>query len=241
MTKHGLHSFIRGTAIAGACLALPLAALAASAGGGNYALDTAQLFTVFFITLGPLKLLGPFAQSTRSLGTKALRALALKAALIGIVALTGGGFVGRWLAANWMVPPGALQLTGGLIFFVVAVKGVLAQYEVQVHPPADAVPVQPDAMKIAFPMLVTPYGVAAVILLLSMSGDAERTELTMAMLVLVMLLNLLGMIFVREIMRPAVVGVLQVLAAVLGVMQVALSITIMLGALRVLGLAGSTS
>ena len=90
-------------------------------------------------------------------------------------------------------------------------------------------------MKIAFPMLVTPYGIAAVILLLSMSVDAERTETTYAMLGLVMLLNLFAMVFVRLIMRPSFVAVLQVLAAVLGVMQVSLSIAIMLGALRLLG------
>jgi small neutral amino acid transporter SnatA (MarC family) len=90
-------------------------------------------------------------------------------------------------------------------------------------------------------MLVTPYGIAAVILLLSMSADAERTETTFAMLALVMLLNLLAMIFVRFIMRPGVVAVLQVLAAVLGVMQVSLSVTIMLGALRMLGVVAATT
>jgi multiple antibiotic resistance protein len=235
--NHRFRTFIRCAFIAGACLALPVAASDAPAGGGSYTLDTAQLFTLFFITLGPLKLLGPFAQATRTLDGHALRMLAFKAAAIGFVALAAGGFVGRSLVANWMVPLGALQLTAGLIFFLVALQGVLAQYEAPAHPP-EAAQAVPGPMKIAFPMLVTPYGVAAVILLLSLSGDAKRTAATLAMLVLVMVLNLLGMVFVRGIMQPSVVGVLQVLAAVLGVMQVALSITIMLVALRVLGVVG---
>ena len=46
---------------------------------------------------------------------------------------------------------------------------------------------------------------------------------------------LFAMVFVRFIMRPSFVAVLQVLAAVLGVMQVSLSIAIMLGGLRMLG------
>jgi multiple antibiotic resistance protein len=231
----GASAFIDRVAVACTALSLPFAAAAAPAGGGNYMIDTAQLFTLFFITLGPLKLLGPFAQATHALDGRALRGLALRAAAIAIVALAAGGFIGRTLAAKWMVPPGALQLTSGLIFFLVALQGVMAQYEVAPRPPETAQPA-PPAMRIAFPMLVTPYGIAAVILLLSLSGEAERTEATMAMLVLVMVLNLLGMIFVRSIMRPAVVAVLQVLAAVLGVMQVALSIAVMLGGLRLLGL-----
>jgi multiple antibiotic resistance protein len=232
-------SLFRSIALAGVGLALPLAALADPLGSGKYLVDTGLLFTLFFITLGPLKLLGPFAQATRRLDAGTLRALAFKAAVIAIAALLAGGLIGRALAVKWMVPMGALQFTAGLIFFLVALKGVLAQYEVAQPASPEAAPPQP--MRIAFPMLVTPYGIAAVILLLSMSADAERTETTFAMLALVMLLNLLAMIFVRFIMRPGVVAVLQVLAAVLGVMQVSLSVTIMLGALRMLGVVAAAT
>lgn len=224
---------VRGVALASAGLALPVSALADPAHGGGYLLDTGQLFTLFFITLGPLKLLGPFAQATHTLDSRALRMLALKSAALGIAALAAGGFIGRSLAMKWMVPVGVLQFTAGLIFFLIAMHGVLAQYEVAPHP-TDAAP--PSPMKIAFPMLVTPYGIAAVILLLTLSGDAERTANTFAMLALVMVLNLLAMVFVRSIMRPAAVAVLQVLGAVLGVMQVALSLSIMLAALYLMNI-----
>ncbi|MDM0052472.1 MarC family protein [Variovorax sp. J22R115] len=228
------HSVAKAGA-ASAALALPAAAMAAPAHAGGYLLDAGQLFTLFFITLGPLKLLGPFAQATGTMDSRELRMLALKAAAIGIVALAAGGFIGRALAVKWMVPVGVLQFTAGLIFFLVALRGVLAQYEAPPPRPTDAAQVTPPGpMKIAFPMLVTPYGIAAVILLLTLSGDAERTEVTFAMLAMVMVLNLLAMIFVRSIMRPAVVAVLQVLGAVLGVMQVALSLSIMLAALYLL-------
>lgn len=205
-----------------------------AAQGGSYLLDTGQLFTLFFITLGPLKMLGPFAQATHALDMRALRMLSLKATVIGIAALAAGGYVGRSLAEKWMVPAGALQLTAGLIFFLVALRGVLAQYEAPPRPADASQPSPPNPMKIAFPMLVTPYGIAAVILLLTLSGDNERTGITFAMLALVMVLNLLAMVFVRSIMRPAMVAVLQVLGAMLGVLQVAFSISIMLGALHLM-------
>ena len=240
MTRARSLSIVRSLALAGVGLALPMAALADPLGSGKYLVDTGLLFTLFFITLGPLKLLGPFAQATSRLDAGTLRVLAFKAALIATVALLAGGLLGRALTVKWMVPLGALQFTAGLIFFVVALRGVLAQYEGRPQP-ADPDAAPPQAMQIAFPMLVTPYGIAAVIVLLSLSADAERTETTFAMLALVMLLNLLAMIFVRFIMRPGVVAVLQVLAAVLGVMQVSLSVTIMLGALRMLGVVAATS
>lgn len=56
-----------------------------------------------------------------------------------------------------------------------------------------------------------------------------------------MTLNLLGMIFVRSIMRPACVAVLEVLGVVLAVLQVALSITVILGALRLLRLTAAAT
>ncbi|MGJ7509248.1 MarC family protein [Variovorax sp. GT1P44] len=236
MTLSGSHTLLdRRAIVAITALALPGAAIAAP-GHGGYLLDTTQVFTLFFITLGPLKLLGPFAQSTHMLDVRALRALALKAAVIATVALAAGGFIGSSLADKWLVPAGALQFTAGVIFFVIALRGVLAQYEAPPSAPPAASATPPNPMKIAFPMLVTPYGISAVILLLTLSSDAQRTVATMAVLAIVMALNLLAMVFVRSIMRPAVVGVLQVLGAVLGVMQVALSVSMMLGSLYLLGI-----
>ena len=44
-----------------------------------YALDVAKLFTLFFVTLGPIKLLGPFASATAGMTIPELRAMALRA------------------------------------------------------------------------------------------------------------------------------------------------------------------
>ncbi|HEY2255336.1 MAG TPA: MarC family protein [Variovorax sp.] len=215
-------------------LLLPLAAFAGRADSEAYRLGTSQIFTLFFITLGPLKLLGPFARATQGLDVRELRQLAWKAMLIGLVALVAGGFIGEALMAKWTIPQGALRLTAGLVFFLVALKAVLAPYNDS--PAPQAAQGSPRAMKIAFPMLVTPYGIAAVIVLLATAQDAQRIVVTLAMLLLVMAMNLLSMIFVRTVMKPTCVAVLQVLGAVLGLLQVALSIYIMLGALYLLGL-----
>jgi hypothetical protein len=51
-----------------ASLAIPtvLWPATAAAADGSYRLDGGQIFTLLFVTLGPLKILGPFARLTRA-------------------------------------------------------------------------------------------------------------------------------------------------------------------------------
>jgi multiple antibiotic resistance protein len=86
-----------------------------------------------------------------------------------------------------------------------------------------------------FPILLTPYGVAAAIALLASSPSAERTVTIFGLLVAVMLLNLVAMWFARQLLVGPVLVVLQLIGSVLAVMQVALSVQFILTGLRALG------
>ena len=68
------------------------------------------------------------------------------------------------------------------------------------------------------------------------SRDAERTGTILALLLGVMVLNLLTMLYGRRIMGGVTVMVLQVIGAVLGVLQVAIATDMILRALHELGL-----
>lgn len=223
--------------------ALGLAAVAAlwpataGAADGSYRLDGGQLLTLFLVTLGPLKLLGPFARVTRGATPEQVRRLAWQAAAIALVGLVAGGFLGRALLARWMIQTPVLMLTAGVVFFLVALGAVLAQYEEPTaHGPPAAPEQPPSPIAVAFPLVVTPYGMAAVITLLALSRGSERTGLLLATLLVVMAVNLAAMIWARRLLKPAVGAVLQILGAVLGVLQVALALRILLGALADLGL-----
>jgi small neutral amino acid transporter SnatA (MarC family) len=85
-----------------------------------------------------------------------------------------------------------------------------------------------------FPVVLTPYGIAAIIALLEASQATERTVTILGILVLVMFLNLLAMWFVRRILVGFVLIGLQVLGAVLAVLQVTLSVQFMIVGLRAL-------
>jgi len=190
------------------------------------------VFTLFFVTLGPLKILGPFAQLTHEADATTARKIAVRAFVLAVIAVLAGGFVGRALVHNWHISIPALLLAGGIIFFLVGLRQVLEQYE-PVHATSSPLPAAPmaAAMRVAFPTVVTPYGIAALIVLLANSHDATRTQSIVGILVGVMVLNLLAMLFARKIMGGLTLIGLQILGAVLGVLQVALAMEMILRAL----------
>ena len=192
-----------------------------------------QIFTLFFVTLGPLKIVAPFAQLTREMDERTVKHIAMRAFLIAVCALVVGGFAGRALITGWSIPVSALLLSGGIIFVLVGLKLVLEQYQ-PAHPSQPPLPAteMAAAMRITFPVVVTPYGIAALIVVLANSPDATRTVAILAILLGVMVLNLLAMHYARHIMGGVTVIVLQILGAVLGVLQVAVAIEMILLALK---------
>lgn len=199
-------------------------------------LSLGAVFTLLFVTLGPLKSLGPFAQLTHDLDEPALQKLSVRSFVIALIAVVVGGFVGQALLKNWNIPVAAMELAGGVIFFLVGLRVVLEQYEPQHLAPAP-LPESPmaAAMRVAFPLVVTPYGIAALIVLLANSPSMARITSILAILVGVMVLNLLAQLFVRRIMAGIAVIALQILGAVLGVLQVALAVEMLVRGLQGIG------
>jgi len=199
-------------------------------------LGLGAVFTLLFVTLGPLKILGPFVQETRNVAAPMLRQIALRAFVVALVAVVAGGFIGKALLGNWNISVAALEMSGGIIFFLVGLRLVLEQYNT-VRAAPEPLPEAPmaAAMRVTFPLVVTPYGIAALIVMLANSPDSARTLSVLAILAGVMVLNLLAMLFARQIMAGLMVIVLQILGAVLGVLQVALAVEMMVHGLQELG------
>jgi len=200
----------------------------------------AEIFTIFFVTLGPLKILGPFAQRTHGLDDAMARKVAMWAFIIATIAAVAGSLIGRAILEKWHVSIGAMAIAAGIIFFLVALRQLLEQYEPAHVLESAPLPASPTAaaMRLLFPVVLTPYGIATVIILLAASTEAQRTEVILALLVGVMILNFVAMLFARRILVGLTMVVLQVLGAVLGVLQVALAIQFILRGLELLGLIG---
>jgi multiple antibiotic resistance protein len=195
-------------------------------------------FTLLFVTLGPLKVLGPFVKLTNDMDLSAMKKTAVLSFVIAVVSVLFGGFLGRALLSNWQVSIPALYLAGGIIWALVGLRLVLEQYEAApaAAPAPTAYPgALAAAMRITFPTIVTPYGIATLIVMLANSPDAARTQRILMILLGVMALNLVAMHFARSIMRGLVIVVLQILGAVLGVLQVALAIEMILRTFQSIG------
>jgi multiple antibiotic resistance protein len=205
---------------------------------GAYIIGPAEIFAIFFVTLGPLKILGPFVQRTHDLDDPTLRKVALWAFAIATITVMIGSLVGAALASIWQISIGALTLTAGIIFFVIALNQLLEQYQPP-HAPVAPPPLPPSPMAVAvrllFPIILTPYGIAAAIVLLAASKGGQRTEVIMALLVAVMGFNLIAMLFARKILVGITMIVLQILGAVLGVLQAGLAVDYIVQGLKLVG------
>ena len=200
------------------------------------ALSLGAVVTLMVVTLGPIKILGPFANQTQGMDDKLVRQIAMRAFLFSVAALIVSGVAGVTMLAKWHISVPALSLAGGLIFLIVGLRIVLEQYAPSAHHPAP-LPASPTAaaLKFTFPTIVTPYGIAAVMALLARSQDESRTAIIVGVVVLVMLLNYGAMLVARKTMSGVTVMVLWVVGAVLGVLQVALALEMIIVSLQQLG------
>ncbi|GAB3341237.1 MarC family protein [Marilutibacter aestuarii] len=216
------------SSIAAVVPALPTAPSAA----GGYELGYDNIFLVLFIMLGPIKAMGDYFLATRELPGPQVRTLALKVFALSTLTILLAGVVGSALLQKWQITAPVMQLVAGIVFFMVAIRMVLAQYGTAAPPPpaADAPP-GAATMHLVFPVTITPYGIAAVITLMALSHGADRSLRILGLTVLVMVLNLLALLTMRFIMKWIGMIPLKILSAVLGILQVALAAQVIVGAL----------
>jgi len=200
-----------------------------------------KIFLMLFLMLGPIKILVPFVAMTQGSDPAFRRTLARRAIMFSAAALALAGVLGRSMLENLEISLPVLALTGGVILFLVALQTVLQQSAGTANPPHPAS--QPPDLKLAFtplafPTIVTPYGIAAVIVFATLAGNRYDAELTVAGIVLLILtLDWTAMLFAETILKW-VGTALQVFAVVLGVTQVALGLQVILHSLAMIGVFG---
>ncbi|MEQ1740740.1 MAG: MarC family protein [Methyloglobulus sp.] len=195
-----------------------------------------QIFTYFFVMLGPIKILAPFVKMSHGLDATAARILAVKGFFFACLAGVAAATLGQNTLAKWGVGLPALLIAAGLVLLLVALRSVLSQYEQSPRIPSGDNP-QPSKMlalsPLAFPIIITPYGIAAFILINAAVPAEQNIEIYKVFLE-VMVLNLVAMLFARPIINY-LSTVLTILGAVLGVLQVALAVQMILLAFRMMG------
>jgi len=191
-----------------------------------------EMFAFFFLMLGPLKILGPFVQMTQKGDALFARRLAVRAFVVSCVALLCAALVGESSMRKYHISVPVLAIAAGIILFLVALRTVMEQFDVhepgpREHEPSLRLAVSP----LAFPTIVTPYGIAAVIICLALTPDFLTRGAIFGALLGLMLLNLVAMLFARPVLRYAGMP-LQIVGIVLGIIQVALGLQIIVAGLR---------
>lgn len=224
-------------ALAVALAALPMIAFADELAATQPSIGPKKIFVLLFLMLGPIKILIPFVDMTDGADPAFRRRLAARAVLFSAAALGVAGLVGRTMLANFNIPVPVLALTGGLVLFLVALQTVLQQFAGLAQRRADR---QPPELKLAlsplaFPIIVTPYGIAAIIVFVALAQDDAALKLAIVeVAAFILLLDWLAMLFAHAILRWFGV-VLQVFAVVLGVTQIALGLSVIIQSLGMIG------
>ncbi len=199
----------------------------------------ATIFTFLLLMLGPFKIIGPFARITKGADDQFVRQIALRSTFFSSLALLLAAFLGRTIIDTYRIPLPVLALSGGIILFLVALQSILQQFTPPtVHDEATSEPARAPTLSmaltpLAFPTIVTPYGIAALVVFLEISPDLQSRMMIGAVVLVIMLLNLFTMVLMRHI--PPILGVLlSVLGAVLGVIQVAFGLRVIYSSLKVM-------
>jgi multiple antibiotic resistance protein len=198
-------------------------------------LDKVQAFTFLFLMLGPFKIIGPFAKITQGAAPVFIRQIAFRSILFSSIALLLAAFLGETIMSKYGIPMPILGISGGIILFIVALLNIISQFAPN---PPEAVNTITPTLKmainpLAFPTIITPYGIALVIILLSMFPDLHNKLIIGALVVVIMALNLGIMLITRHILKYLSVA-LALLGAILGIVQVALGILIIYNQFRAL-------
>lgn len=196
-----------------------------------------KIFFMLFLMLGPIKILVPFVALTGNWDTPFRHRMARRAILYSATALTIAGLLGRTMLENFEISLPVLAMTGGIILFLVALRTILEQSSSVVDRPSET-DQKPDVRlaftPLAFPTIVTPYGIAAVIVFATLASGRQAESFTLAAIVLLILaLDWVAMMFAETILKGIGTS-LQVLAVVLGVTQAALGLQIILHSLTLI-------
>jgi multiple antibiotic resistance protein len=180
----------------------------------HFELSYGDIGILFFLTLGPLKAILPFARVTRGTEPAFRRAVAWRAVAIATLIVLIVALLGPFVLSNWHVSPPAIAITCGIILFYQALQiimqtpGAMRGSDGQPSspsPPSPAIAVFPIAM----PAIVTAPGIAALAAVTVLySHDLAHEALIVALLVGVMGLNLLTVWNSEAILKHGLAGVL---------------------------------
>jgi multiple antibiotic resistance protein len=195
------------------------------------------IFTIFFMLLGPVKLIPSFAGLTQGADGRFKRSVAIWGAVIASVLCAFVALAGGTLLGKYRISIDALRISGGLVLLISALQVIFQKAHSSSPSSGTPTAIKLAASPIAVPSIVPPAGVAAILICMMLAPQYPgMTQAVAICLAIMMVLDFLVMYFIDLIMKtPGLMIVLTVLGSVLIFVQACLAIEMFLTALKHLG------
>ena len=196
---------------------------------------------LFFLTLGPLKAIAPFAQLTQGTDPAFRRAVAWRATATATITVLVVALLGSLVLENWHVSIAALVITASIILFCQALQLIMQPLAAAPPPTPPEAGQSPPSLAIAhiplaIPGLVSAPGIAAIAAFMALAaGDWAQKGLVLAALLVIMGLNLVTLLNVEVIVKRGSPVVQKVFGWVMAVLQAALAAQYLINGLVRLG------
>ena len=195
----------------------------------------------FFLTLGPLKAIAPFAQLTQGTDPAFRRAVAWRATTIATIIVLAVALLGALVLENWHVSIAAIVITGSIILFCQAFQLIMQPLAAAPSPTPPGAGQSPPSLEIAhfplaIPALVTAPGIAAIAGFMAIAaGHWTQKGIVLAALLVIMGLNLVTLLNIEVILKHGSPVVQRVFGWVMAVLQAALAVQYLINGLVRLG------
>ncbi|UCD68384.1 MAG: MarC family protein [Betaproteobacteria bacterium] len=197
--------------------------------------NAALIFAVLFLLVGPIRLIVPYAKLVAGFDATFKWKIALVAAGIAAAICIFVALVGEGLLEKYDIAFESVRVAGGLLLTVSALKNLVFP-EGSPAPSLERRSVFETGLTVATPVIVSPVGIAAILVFSMAASDAVASRETVLYPLLgLMAANLIVMLLIDFIMKiPGLKSVLYLIAAVLSLVQVALGVDAMMEGLGII-------
>ena len=194
-----------------------------------------NIIMILFLVIGPFKIIPAFAKLTVNASDKLRKKLAFRGFWISTVTILVVALIGQVILANYRISLTALMTAAGLVLTIVATRSILGQYVTrqEAEPPPKVPSLSMAISPLIFPIVLPPYGIAIVLLLMIIGSRVDaNANLVLVIVMVYMVLNYVCMLFARAILKVLKPEFLRVVGLVLGIIQLAIGISWVYGAVR---------
>jgi multiple antibiotic resistance protein len=198
--------------------------------------DDSFIFTIAFLTLGPIKIIGPFAKMTANIDPKFKKQLAIYGAIFATIICLLVALLGKGLVEKYHLIPQAITIAGGLVLLISALRLIFPPLQPEPISKPSSKPLNLAISPLASPIIVTPMGIAAILVfVLFAQGQPAMIATIYKAILIMMFLDFLVMFFIDKILKiPGLMAILQIMGSILVFIQVALAVqTILLGLVNI--------